>query len=139
MFDWGFEGILAMRIIIAAVLGGAVGWQRERAGQEAGLRTYATVALGSCVFGLISVLPNVEEGGRVAAGVVAGVGFLCTGVILQDRGGHIRGLTTAASIWATAATGLVVAFSQYVLAVIVTLILVGVLSARKPDPEPPVR
>jgi putative Mg2+ transporter-C (MgtC) family protein len=139
MFDWGFEGILAMRIIIAAVLGGAVGWQRERAGQEAGWRTYATVALGSCVFGLISVLPNVAEGSRVAAGVVTGVGFLCAGVILQDRGGHIRGLTTAASIWATAATGLVVAFSQYVLAVIVTLILVAVLSAKKPDPEPPVR
>ncbi len=136
MFNWEWEGVLAVRIIIATLLGGAVGWQRERAGQEAGFRTYATVALGSCAFGLISVLPNLQDPTRVAAGVVTGVGFLCTGVILQHRG-HIRGLTTAASIWATAATGLVVAFAQYLLAVIMTLLLVGVLSAKKP--EPPVR
>lgn len=138
MFDWQWEGILALRIVIAVLLGGAVGWQRERAGQPAGLRTYATVAVGSCLFGLISVLPGMDEERRIAGGVVTGVGFLCTGVILHDRG-RIRGLTTAASIWTTAAIGLVTAFAQYVLAVVATLIMVGVLAAKSHDSNPPVR
>jgi putative Mg2+ transporter-C (MgtC) family protein len=129
--NWKFEMMLALRALVATGLGAAVGWQRERAGQEAGLRTYATVSLGACVFGLISLLPGVQENTRISAQVVTGVGFICTGVVLR-HGGHVRGLTTAASIWATAATGLIVAYSQYVLATLVTVLLVAVLAAKRP-------
>lgn len=118
--SWQEEGLLALRAVLALVLGGAVGWQREHVGREAGVRTFAAVSLGACVFGLISQIYAGDT--RIAAQVVSGIGFLGAGVILRERG-KVHGLTTAASLWATASIGLAIAFNRLVLGVLVALVL----------------
>src|SRR5260221_14284057 len=86
--------------------------------RAAGIRTYAAVCIGSCLFGSLSLnMPEAAERARIAAQVVSGVGFLGAGVIMRDQG-KIAGLTTAASIWAAAAVGLSIAFDLYLLAVV---------------------
>jgi putative Mg2+ transporter-C (MgtC) family protein len=115
--SWQAEALLALRVVLACVLGGLVGWQREHLGIEAGVRTFAAVSLGACVFGLI--FPSDT---RIAAQIVTGIGFLGAGVIMRGRG-HIHGLTTAASLWAIASVGLAVAYGRIVLGVLVTILL----------------
>ncbi|HEY1434779.1 MAG TPA: MgtC/SapB family protein [Thermoanaerobaculia bacterium] len=111
IFQWPGAHILlfsAARLGLAAILGGFVGLQRERVHSTAGLRTHILVCLGSAFF----VLAGVESGAsvsdlsRVIQGIVAGVGFLGAGAILKmGEQGEVHGLTTAASIWLTAAIG----------------------------------
>jgi putative Mg2+ transporter-C (MgtC) family protein len=115
--SWQAEALLALRVVLACVLGGLVGWQREHLGIEAGVRTFAAVSLGACVFGLIYPSDT-----RIAAQIVTGIGFLGAGVIMRGRG-HIHGLTTAASLWAVASVGLAVAYGRIVLGVLVTILL----------------
>ena len=115
--DWQAEALLALRVVLASVLGGLVGWQREHLGIEAGVRTFAAVSLGACVFGLIYPSDT-----RIAAQIVTGIGFLGAGVIMRGRG-HVHGLTTAASLWAVASVGLAVAYGRIVLGVLVTILL----------------
>jgi putative Mg2+ transporter-C (MgtC) family protein len=117
---WQHELLLVLRVLISALLGGIVGWQREHVGRAAGVRTYAAVSLGSCAFGLISQIAS--DDARIAAQVVTGVGFLCAGVILKGQG-QIIGLTTAATLWATASVGLAIAYGRFILGSLVTLIL----------------
>ncbi|WP_197424607.1 MgtC/SapB family protein [Phenylobacterium sp. CCH12-B4] len=88
------------RIALAAVLGALIGWERERRGREAGIRTYMATALGACAFGLISAA--IGDQGRISAGIVTGIGFIGAGIILRDAG-RVTGLTTAATLWASAA------------------------------------
>jgi putative Mg2+ transporter-C (MgtC) family protein len=125
--DWKLETLMAVRTIIAALLGAVIGWEREQHRSEAGIRTYAAVSVGACVFGLVS--SHVEGGDptRIAAQVVTGVGFLGAGVILRDRG-QITGLTTAATIWSTAAVGLAIAYGMYVLGTLTGLIVFALLA-----------
>jgi putative Mg2+ transporter-C (MgtC) family protein len=118
--DWKDELLLVLRVVIAGVLGGIVGWQREHVGREAGVRTFAAVCLGACMFGLISQIYSGDT--RIAAQVVTGIGFLGAGVILREQG-HVVGLTTAASLWATASVGLAVAYGRLVLGASVAVIL----------------
>ena len=120
--NWQAEALLAAQVVLASVLGGLVGWQREHLGIEAGVRTFAAVSLGACVFGLI--FPSDT---RIAAQVVTGIGFLGAGVIMRGRA-HIHGLTTAASLWAVASVGLSVAYGRIVLSVVVTILLFILLS-----------
>ena len=120
--NWQAESLLAAQVVLASVLGGLVGWQREHLGIEAGVRTFAAVSLGACVFGLI--FPSDT---RIAAQVVTGIGFLGAGVIMRGRA-HIHGLTTAASLWAGASVGLSVAYGRIVLSVVVTILLFILLS-----------
>ena len=120
--NWQAESLLAAQVVLASVLGGLVGWQREHLGIEAGVRTFAAVSLGACVFGLI--FPSDT---RIAAQVVTGIGFLGAGVIMRGRA-HIHGLTTAASLWAVASVGLSVAYGRIVLSVVVTILLFILLS-----------
>ncbi|MBZ5592552.1 MAG: MgtC/SapB family protein [Acidobacteriia bacterium] len=115
--NWQQEALLAMRAVLACVLGGLVGWQREHLGIEAGVRTFAAVSLGACVFGLIYPSDT-----RIAAQIVTGIGFLGAGVIMRGRM-HIHGLTTAASLWAVASIGLAVAYGKIILGSSVTIIL----------------
>jgi putative Mg2+ transporter-C (MgtC) family protein len=115
--NWQAEALLALRVVLACVLGGLVGWQREHLGIEAGVRTFAAVSLGACVFGLIYPSDT-----RIAAQIVTGIGFLGAGVIMRGRA-HIHGLTTAASLWAVASVGLAVAYGRIVLGVLVTILL----------------
>jgi putative Mg2+ transporter-C (MgtC) family protein len=140
--SWRWEVLLALRVLAAAILGGIVGWQREHVGRAAGVRTFAAVSLGSCLFGLMSTMSGPSEGGRIAAQVVTGIGFLCAGVILRDQG-RIIGLTTAATLWATAAVGLAIAYGWFLLAVLVTILLFILLAVptkrweRHPTGIPP--
>lgn len=114
MNDLAVSWDVVWRIATAVALGAAIGFERELQDQPAGLRTHVSVALGSCVFGVLSALGFREfEGlagyqldpGRVAAQVVVGIGFLGAGVIIRE-GSSIRNVTTAASLWVTAAVGL---------------------------------
>lgn len=128
--DWNVEAMMALRVLIAVMLGGFVGWERQWHGREAGIRTFAAVALGSCVFALIST--HVTTGNNphvIAAGVVTGIGFLGAGVIVLDRG-NIAGLTTAATLWSTASVGLAVGYGMYILGLLVSLIVFGLLAVH---------
>tara|TARA_R110002111_G_scaffold227346_2_gene288891 strand:- start:13226 stop:13702 length:477 start_codon:yes stop_codon:yes gene_type:complete len=127
--DWKLELMFAVRVVVAAVLGGFIGWERQWHGREAGVRTYASVALGSCVFALISSHIPGAEPSRLAANIVTGVGFLGAGIILRERGRTV-GLTTAATIWSTAAVGTAVGFGMYLLATLTSLIIFGVLASH---------
>jgi putative Mg2+ transporter-C (MgtC) family protein len=107
---------LVLQVIIATLLGGLIGLEREFHGRDAGLRTYAAVALGACTFGIISAnVINAPDPTRIAAQVVTGVGFLGAGVILRGKN-RVHGLTTAATLWVSAAVGLGVAYEMYLLA-----------------------
>lgn len=126
--DWSAEGLMALRAAIAALFGALIGWEREQHGREAGVRTYAAVALGACAFGLISAhVTGASDPTRIAAGVVTGVGFIGAGVILREQG-RVAGLTTAATIWATASVGLAIAYGMYVIGVLTALIIFGLLA-----------
>lgn len=128
---WEMELVLAGRLLLATVLGTMIGYERERRRRAAGLRTFGAVALGSCLFSIISylVVPEGRETTRIAAQVVTGVGFLGAGVILQSQG-HISGLTTSATLWATAAVGMAAGFGLYMMSIVTTLLLLGLLLLR---------
>ena len=129
--DWHFLFLRALdvemmfRVLLAFILGGLIGFEREIIQRPAGLRTHMLVAAGSAAFTLAGVHGFVGEGtvrdpGRVAAQIVAGVGFLGAGTIWRTTS-TVRGLTTAASIWVVAAVGLLAGSGMYVLAVFTTL------------------
>lgn len=132
---------IIIRLLIAAVLGGVVGIERERREWAAGLRTHMLVSLGSALIMIVSAFgftdalqaSNVTlDPSRVAAQVVSGIGFLGAGTILFLRQETIRGLTTAASLWTVAAVGLAVGGGLYVPAVSATLIILVILAVLKP-------
>ena len=126
---------LCVRLVAALVLGGAIGFEREVTGQVAGLRTHMCVALGAALFAIVSafgfdefVRPRAETNiqvdvSRVASNIVTGIGFLGGGAIIKE-GASVRGLTTAASLWVTAAVGAAVAMGEYRVAAVCTLALV---------------
>jgi putative Mg2+ transporter-C (MgtC) family protein len=116
---------LAARALEAAALGAIIGWQREHVGRPAGMRTFASVAAGACVFGIISA--HFGDTGRIASQVIPGIGFLGAGIILKEEG-KVIGLTTAASLWATASIGLTVAYGLHVLGLLVAVLLLGLLA-----------
>lgn len=124
--DWQLELLISARIIFAAILGALIGWDRERQGSDAGVRTCMAISIGSCAFSLISWHVSDTDPARIAAQVVTGIGFLCAGVILQVKG-RVAGLTTAATLWATAAVGMASAFGMYVLAALTTGLIYGML------------
>lgn len=130
----GIELHLIPQVLIAFFLGALIGWEREWHGQEAGIRTFGAISIGACVFGLISTHGMTTLGilmqsdpTRIASNVVVGVGFLGAGMIFQRNAHRVGGLTTAATLWATAAVGLSVAFGMYTISVLVTLIMLLVL------------
>ena len=130
MFDLSLQLDLSVRLVVAAVLGLAVGFEREIHGHPAGLRTHMLVAVGSGLFTVLSAyafrdfygqdgnLASIDPT-RIAAQIVSGIGFLGAGAILKD-GIVIRGLTTAASLWATSAVGMAAGAGEYVIAAVAT-------------------
>jgi len=120
------------RLVLAALLGVVLGWEREARGRDAGVRTFGAVSLGACLFAIISfaVAPEGREPTRIAAQVVTGVGFLGAGVILRGRG-HISGLTTSATLWATAAVGMAIGYGLYLLGTAATGLLLFLLLLRR--------
>lgn len=121
-----FETTLSL--LLAVLLGAIVGLEREAIHKPAGLRTHMLVSLGSCLFTIVSMAFSVDPA-RIAAGIVTGIGFIGAGTIWADRD-RIQGITTAASLWVTAAIGLATGIGDYPLAVITTLIVFVILSSR---------
>jgi putative Mg2+ transporter-C (MgtC) family protein len=118
------------RLGAAAGLGSAIGLERELDSQPAGFRTHLLVGLGSGLFTVAGVGIAGADPSRVAAQVVAGIGFLGAGAILRD-GGHIKGLTTAASLWVTASLGLAVGLGRFVAAGAAALLALVALTVLK--------
>jgi putative Mg2+ transporter-C (MgtC) family protein len=131
------------RVLAAAGLAGLIGVEREAVGQAAGLRTHVTVAIGACLFGIVSTLGFLEfqkeraltnvqiDVTRVASNVAVGIGFLGAGLIFR-RGGDVKNLTTAASLWATAAVGLAAGVGDEGAAAIATVALLGTFILLRP-------
>jgi putative Mg2+ transporter-C (MgtC) family protein len=120
---------LIERLMLAAVLGGVLGLEREMRNKTAGLRTNILIAIGSALFTLMSIElsdPRSSDPGRVAAQIVTGIGFLGAGAIMRTDAG-IHGLTTAAMIWVNAAIGVAVGGGEYHLALIATGVTLAVL------------
>jgi putative Mg2+ transporter-C (MgtC) family protein len=134
---------LMLRLLGAAVAGGLIGLEREASDQPAGFRTHMLVALGSCLFTVVSAYgfdafladqpgPEVRyDPTRIAAQIVTGIGFLGAGAILR-YGTTVRGLTTAASLWVVAAIGMAIGAGAYLISLITTAITILALLALRP-------
>ena len=127
------ETVMLIRILLAAILSGLIGFERELNGCAAGLRTHILVSVGSAVFMITSIMVAASYGGvgavdpsRIASGVVTGIGFLGAGAIIR-YGSSIRGLTTASSIWAVSAIGLATGAGVYAAAALATVVSLAVL------------
>jgi len=121
---------LALRLTVGLVLGAIIGFERELQRQPAGFRTHSLVSLGAALFTVVSAYGftgDLVDPTRIAAQIVSGIGFIGAGTILQHRG-HIRGLTTAASLWAVAAIGTAAGAGLFIVAVVGTLLILVVLS-----------
>jgi putative Mg2+ transporter-C (MgtC) family protein len=120
------------RLALAALLGGTLGWERELHRKPAGLRTHILVALGAAGFAILALEMAAKQDGvdpsRIIQGIIGGIGFLGAGTIIQSRG-DVRGMTTAAGIWATAAIGIACGLGEYSLAVTLAVLAFIVLSA----------
>jgi putative Mg2+ transporter-C (MgtC) family protein len=132
-FTFAFRGpelVLLLRLLLAALAGAAIGWNRFRVGKPAGIGTHALVAIGAALFVAIPVLADPAHGldalTRVIQGIAAGIGFLGAGEIFRDAGG-VHGLTSAASLWVTAALGVVAVCGSGLLIVVATAIVLLVL------------
>src|SRR3954453_7149839 len=134
--QWPIEPLV--RLVLAAVLGGLVGLEREIRGRQAGFRTNILVALGCALAMIVSISfayhpwphsgnfnVNVDPA-RLAYNVMAGIGFLGAGIIVKN-GGSVRGLTTAAALWCVAAIGLSCGFGLYMIAIFSAVLILSVL------------
>ncbi|MDO9638834.1 MAG: MgtC/SapB family protein [Pseudotabrizicola sp.] len=122
---------IVVRLLLAAMLGGILGYERERKARSAGVRTHMLVAVGAALFvlGPLQSGMDISDLSRVLQGVVQGIGFLGAGAIIVRAGHHkVEGLTTAANIWATAGIGVVVGLGLEATAVLSTLILLLILA-----------
>lgn len=124
--------IAIFQVLLTAFLVLPIGWQRERVGKSAGLRTHMLSGIGACIFTVLSIyaFPGLDND-RVAANVVTGISFLGAGVIVHRRG-SAHDLTTAATIWATAAIGMTVATGAWLFAIGATIVLWAVLAILHP-------
>lgn len=125
-----------LRILLSMVLGGAIGLQREKNGHAAGFRTHILVCMGAAMTVLtgvfaVQVLHFSGDPLRIAAQVVSGIGFIGAGTILITQKSHVRGLTTAAGLWATASVGLAAGIGFYEAAILCTAIILIVIALLK--------
>ncbi len=125
---------VCVRLLIAVILGGLLGYERETHGNAAGLRTHMLVALGSAIFVLVPLEAGITTAdlSRVLQGVITGVGFLGAGAIIKlSQEQEIKGLTTAASIWLTAAIGVAAGMGRESTAVLSTLLALFILAVLR--------
>ena len=124
---------VTVRLLMAALLGGILGFEREQKGKAAGVRTHMLVALGAALFVLVPQMSGSQADAmsRVVQGVIAGIGFLGAGTILKNTEGdegHVKGLTTAAGLWMTAAIGVSAGLGREATAVLATLLALAIFS-----------
>jgi putative Mg2+ transporter-C (MgtC) family protein len=129
---------IVVKILLSAILGGAVGAEREHTGKWAGLRTHMSIAVGAALLADVSIKIGHEYGsvqgwdpGRIAAQIVSGLGFIGAGSIIQSRGA-VHGLTTAAGLWVAGAIGLAVGAGFYDEALVTTVALLVILVVFRP-------
>ncbi len=120
-----------LKLVLAAVLGGLIGWERERSHKPAGLRTHMLVCLGSALITIISVGYFIEDYARIVAAVMTGIGFIGAGTIIAQGTKGIHGLTTAASVWVVAIIGVSIGIGWYYLAGVSTVLIVLILFLAK--------
>ena len=125
---------MVLRLLLATALGAIIGYQRERAGKPAGLRTHILICAGAALFTVASLygFGAAADPARVAAGIVAGIGFLGAGAIIRRGEGIVAGLTTAATIWAVAAIGLAAGAGLYLVSAVTTAVILIVLYLPHP-------
>ena len=121
---------MLLRLLFAAVAGGVIGFERKKFHKPAGLRTHMLVSMGSALFILMTLQTIPGEAARVISGIATGIGILGAGTIFRAEN-HVKGLTTAASIWTVAAIGIAIGFGQYYLAGIATLFVFVILELNK--------
>jgi putative Mg2+ transporter-C (MgtC) family protein len=129
-FLFAFDPEIIIRLFIAVILGALVGIEREMTHRPAGLRTHMLVSLGAALFTITSVEFFDIDPARIAAGIVAGIGFIGAGSIIALRG-HVQGITTAASLWAVAAIGLSVGVGAYIIAIVSAIFVFIILQIRQ--------
>jgi putative Mg2+ transporter-C (MgtC) family protein len=132
--------IIVLQLLLAGILSGLIGMDRERRHHDAGLRTHMLVGIGSCLFTSLSIyaFPG-SDPGRVASQILPGIGFLGAGTILK-RGSMVQGLTTATSVWLTAALGMAVGTGTWFAAICATLIVwftLAIMQRFKPEVNEP--
>lgn len=126
---------LVVRLLLAAILGGLLGLQRERQGKPAGIRTHMLVAASSALIVVVPLQNGMGDDSlsRVVQGLLAGVGFVCAGAILKlEREETIHGLTTAAGVWMTSAIGIAAGLGREMTAALSTLLVLGILALEAP-------
>ena len=125
---------MVLRLLLAATLGAVIGYQRERANKPAGLRTHTLICAGAALFTVVSIygFSATADPSRVAAGMLAGIGFLGAGALIRRDEGLVAGLTTAATIWAVAAIGLAAGTGLYLISAVATVIALIVLLLPHP-------
>jgi putative Mg2+ transporter-C (MgtC) family protein len=138
---------LVLRLVLAALLGGVLGYERETKGKRAGVRTHMLIAVGAALFALVPQQAGMSDDAvsRVLQGLVAGIGFLGAGPILKlEERMEVKGLTTATSIWVAAAVGVAVGLGRGATAVLATGLALAILAAiphwdrdegKEPKPE----
>lgn len=124
---------ITVRLVMAAILGGILGFEREHKGKAAGVRTHMLVALGAALFVLVPQTSGAESDAmsRVLQGVIAGIGFLGAGTILKNQQAdeaHVKGLTTAAGLWMTAAIGVAAGLGKEATALLSTILALAIFS-----------
>lgn len=125
----GLDVSLVGRVALGTLLGFLVGWEREFRGSSAGDRTFSLIALGATALAVLGVENFPAAAEKVIAGIVTGIGFLGAGLIMRGDAGGVRGLTTAASLWATAAVGTLAGAGEPAIAVLLAALIVLVLES----------
>ena len=117
-----------LNILFAFLLGATIGWERKVVGKDAGIRTYGFISAGSCAFSLLSGI-FFGDPSRMVANIIVGISFVAGGVIWRSdtRVGSTHGLTTAASLWVTAALGIMVAADLYIMSIFTTVVALSAL------------
>ena len=127
-------GEMIVKLVIAMALGGFVGLEREWRKRPAGLRTHMLVSMGACLFTMVSISSFSVDPARVASGIVTGIGFIGAGTIMASKG-HIQGVTTAATLWVTAAIGLGIGADIYLASLAAAVLVFIILQLRKVEEE----
>lgn len=120
-----------IRIMAAIVFGICIGAERQLKGHTAGIQTNGLVCTGACLFTLFSFMVDTPEPTRIAAGIVSGIGFLCSGIIFKERG-NVKGINTAATIWCAASIGVIVAAGYILFGAVATVLVILVNLIFKP-------